>query len=96
MTAMRPIPGQVIRYSYLWADEYRRGREDSVKDRPCVIVMSVESLDDGNEVVTVLPVTHSPPNEAALAVEIPHVTKLRLGLDDLRSWIVVSEANRFV
>src|SRR5271157_462561 len=28
-------------------------------------------------------------------VEIPGVTKSRLGLDDGRSWIVVSEANRF-
>jgi hypothetical protein len=31
----------------------------------------------------------------ALAVEIPHATKRRLGLDDARSWVVLTEANRF-
>lgn len=95
MAALRPIPGQVVRYSYLWADEHHRGHEDGVKDRPCVIVMSVDSLADGTEIVTVLPVTHSPPGDPALAVEIPHATKIRLGLDDARSWIVLSEAHRF-
>jgi hypothetical protein len=30
------------------------------------------------------------------AVEIPQATKRRLGLDDGRSWVVVSEGNRFV
>jgi hypothetical protein len=43
----------------------------------------------------VLPVTHSPPRDPALAVEIPFATKRRLGLDDERSWIVLTEANRF-
>ena len=48
--------------------------------------------------VTVLPVTHTPPtrSDADLAVEIPADTKRRLGLDDDRSWIVLTEANRFV
>ena len=46
--------------------------------------------------MTVLPITHTPPSNPALAVEIPHPTKRRLGLDDDRSWIVLTEANRFV
>jgi hypothetical protein len=32
----------------------------------------------------------------ALAVEIPHLNKQRLGLDDERCWVVLTEANRFV
>jgi len=40
-------------------------------------------------------VTHTPPADSRLAVEIPTATKTRLGLDDARSWIVLSEANRF-
>ncbi|UVC09346.1 type II toxin-antitoxin system PemK/MazF family toxin [Rhizobium sp. TH2] len=95
MAPLRPIPGQVIRYSYLWADEHRRGREEGAKDRPCVVILAVESMQDGNEFVTVLPVTHSPPGNQTHSIEIPHATKLRLGLDDQRSWIVLSEANRF-
>lgn len=30
-----------------------------------------------------------------LAIEIPAATKRRFGLDDERSWIVITEANRF-
>lgn len=91
-----PLPSQVIRYSYLWNAEYQRGQEEGVKDRPCAVVLMVKN-DDGGEIVTVLPITHTPPSnsEAALAIEIPTETRRRLGLDDGRSWIILSEANRF-
>ena len=39
----RPVPGLVVRYSYLWLDEHRRGREEGVKDRPCAIVLGSAS-----------------------------------------------------
>ena len=42
-----------------------------------------------------VPVTHSPPADPATAIEIPAVTKARLGLDAQRSWIVCNEANVF-
>jgi hypothetical protein len=90
-----PVPGLVIRYSYLWAEEYGSGREEGVKDRPCAIIL-VSTEDSGERVVTVLPVTHAPPCDPRFAVEIPQATKRRLGLDDERSWVVLSEANRFV
>ena len=51
--------------------------------------------DEGGKLVTVLPVTHAPPSDPALAVEIPAATKRRLGLDKVRSWVVLTEANRF-
>ena len=95
MPLPRPVPGLVIRYSYLWLEEHRRGREEGVKDRPCAIILATRS-DDGDESVTVLPITHSQPNDPALALEVPPATKQRLGLDGERSWIVLSEANRFV
>jgi hypothetical protein len=90
-----PVPGLVIRYSYLWREEHQRGQEEGVKDRPCAIIL-VTADDGGDQIVTVLPVTHTPPQDPALAVEIPHATKRRLGLDDDRSWIVLTEANRFI
>jgi hypothetical protein len=34
ITLPKPEPGLVIRYSYLWHDEHRQGREEGVKDRP--------------------------------------------------------------
>ncbi len=90
-----PVPGLVIRYSYLWAEEYGSSREEGIKDRPCAIIL-VSTEDSGERMVTVLPVTHAPPFDSGLAVEIPQATKSRLGLDDERSWVVLSEANRFV
>ncbi len=91
-----PIPerGLVVSYAYLWWSEYARGQEEGVKDRPCVVILSVED-DDGVAIVTVAPITHSAPTNVETAVEIPSATKERLGLDDARSWIVVSEVNRF-
>ncbi len=94
MAFPEPVAGLVLRYSYLWYEEHRRGQEEGVKDRPCAVVMVVAG-DHGRKVVTVLPVTHTPPSDPALAVELPHATKQRLGLDAERSWVVLTEANRF-
>ena len=94
MALPTPVPGLVIRYAYLWRAEHLRGLEEGLKDRPCAVVLVVED-EDGRPTVTVVPVTHSPPYNASDAIEIPPATKRRLGLDDDRSWIVVSEANVF-
>jgi len=89
-----PVPGLVIRYSYLWRDEFLKGREDGVKDRPCALIL-ITHTEDGEEIVTVLPLTHTPPRDLNDALEVPRDLKSRLGLDDERSWIVLTEANRF-
>jgi hypothetical protein len=91
----RPVRGLVIRYSFLWREEAARGIEEGAKDRPCAVILVTEDDPDG-PVVTVLPITHSPPTDGSLAVELPGATKRRLGLDDDRSWIVVTDANRFI
>jgi hypothetical protein len=91
----KPVQGLVIRYSYLWRTEHLRGHEEGVKDRPCAVIL-VTTAKDGREIITVLPVTHSPPSSDTPAVEIPYETKQRLGLDSERSWVVLTEANRFV
>lgn len=90
-----PVPGLVIRYSYLWHSEHAAGREEGQKDRPCAIVAALRPDDAGETRVLVLPVTHSPPAQAALAVEIPARVKERLRLDGERSWVVLSEWNEF-
>jgi hypothetical protein len=45
--------------------------------------------------VLVLPITHLAPKDAGDAVEIPLKVKQRLGLDDARSWVVLTEWNEF-
>ncbi len=89
-----PTPALVIQYCYLWHGEFLAGREEGVKDRPCVIAAAVKRA-AGRMRVVVLPVTHSPPDDPAAAIEIPLETKTRLGPGSERSWIVVSEWNEF-
>ncbi|MBV8192831.1 MAG: type II toxin-antitoxin system PemK/MazF family toxin, partial [Alphaproteobacteria bacterium] len=91
-----PEPGLVVSYAYLWHTEYQAGQEEGHKDRPCVIVLVTEQQADGKTLVTVLPITHTAPTDAASSVEIPLSIKKHLGLDDARSWIVVSEGNEFL
>jgi PemK-like, MazF-like toxin of type II toxin-antitoxin system len=90
-----PVPGLVIRYAYLWADEHDAGREEGAKDRPAAVVVAHTDR-NGQLVVVVLPVTHSAPNDPTEAIEIPPDTKCRLGLDGERSWIVLTEMNVFL
>jgi len=91
----KPVPGLVICYSYLWSDEHRQGLEEGRKNRPCAII-AARRIVEGREVVTVVPITHSPPADPADAIEIPAPLKAYLGLDDMRSWVLVSETNDFL
>jgi hypothetical protein len=95
MALPKPVPGLVIRYSYLCRREYLAGRDEGQKDRPCAIIAALLVDENGDVRVLVLPITHSPPNTAH-AVEIPAAVKKRLQLDDARSWIVFSEWNEFI
>jgi PemK-like, MazF-like toxin of type II toxin-antitoxin system len=90
-----PHPGLVISYAYLWAREHGQGAEEGRKDRPCAIV-AARQLIEGREVVTVVPITHTPPSDPADAIEIPPALKAHLGLDGMPSWIVVTETNDFL
>ena len=94
MSLPPPEPGLVIRYSYLWHHEHLRKLEEGRKDRPAVIML-VLANHDADSSVTVLPITHSEP-AAGTGIEIPTAVKKHLCLDDLRSWVIVSEGNRFV
>jgi hypothetical protein len=83
----------VIRYGYLWLHEHDQGREEG-KSRPAAVIIVLDD-DPHHPLVTVVPITHAPPTDVAASIEIPSVTKRRLGLDDDRSWIITSEANDF-
>ena len=87
--------GWIFRYAYLWDRQHREGREEGDKDRPCLVLAVVSTDEGGGRIVRVLPITHSPPSDPAGAIEIPTRVKERLRLDDARSWIVLTESNRF-
>lgn len=97
MPLPEPTNALVIRYSYLWYREWQQGQEEGIKDRPCAVVLCMQN-EDQDKIVTVLPITHTPPSisGAEFFIEIPVATKRRLNLDSERSWIVLTEANRFI
>ena len=88
--------GWIFRYSYLWDWQHREGREEGDKDRPCLVLAIVMVTEAGAPVVRVLPITHAPPADPGDAIEIPAALKNQLRLDHERSWIVLTESNRFV
>jgi len=90
-----PEPGLVIRYSYLWHDDARRGREEGIKDRPCAIVLATRRSSEERMMVIVAPITHTPPRDETAAIPLPLPVKRRLGLDEAPSWIVTDDVNVF-
>ena len=93
-----PEVGLVISYSFLWSEEAQQGQVEGRKDRPCAIVMAVETdeRDAGRPYqIAVVPITHVPHGNPEVAIEIPAAVKRHLGLDEDRSWIVVDEFNTF-
>ena len=50
---------------------------------------------DGRTQVAVAPITHSPPHDPNIAIEIPLRVKEHLGLDSERSWVILEEVNIF-
>jgi mRNA-degrading endonuclease toxin of MazEF toxin-antitoxin module len=88
-----PQIGLVIRYDFLWSHEREKGLIEGAKERPCVIVTAITRKDDGAMEILVAPITHSPPQEGTIAIEIPHKVGRHLGLDDDRSFIIANESN---
>lgn len=90
-----PEAGLVISYSYLWSHEYKLGKLEGLKNRPCAIILVVQK-EDGGKKVTVAPITHTVPNDPDVAIEIPVKVKTHLGLDSEQSWIILDDFNEFL
>jgi hypothetical protein len=79
----------------LWAREAAQGEESGRKDRPVVVVIAAEARGDRTQLL-VAPITHNEPDRPGDAIELPPNVKRQLGLDRARSWIVLTELNRFL
>jgi hypothetical protein len=91
-----PQVGLVIAYAYLWSDEAEQGQVEGRKDRPCAIVVATEAPEPNQrKQVAVVPITHAPPYDPRVAIEVPRRVKEHLGLDSERSWVVLNEFNVF-
>lgn len=91
MPLPEPRPGLVIRYGYLWTREAAIGR-DQGKERPACLVAAMDSIALPRFVV-ILAITQARPDKGTVGVEIPAKVREALGLDDVPSWIIVSEHN---
>lgn len=91
MALPEPKPGLVIRYDYLWSHAAAAGR-DQGKERPACLVAASDSSVRPRFVV-ILPITHSPPDDDTVGIEIPAKVRQALGLDDAPGWVIVSEYN---
>jgi hypothetical protein len=74
MPLPEPALGLVIHFAFLWRHERDAGREDAAKDRPCAIVL-LRRETGVDTIVTVAPLTHRPPRDPAMAVEVPPAVK---------------------
>lgn len=86
--------GLVVRYDYLWAREFDRGRNTS-KDRPACVMFVGAAVPEraGQRRVFIAPITHAAPDADVAALELPPLEKRRLGLDDAPSWLLLCEVN---
>ncbi len=72
-----PEPGLVIAYAYLWHHEHLAGADEGRKNRPVVVTLITRQ--EGGEAieVTVLPITHRPPDIRALREGVRHARDIR-------------------
>jgi mRNA-degrading endonuclease toxin of MazEF toxin-antitoxin module len=88
-----PTAGLVVRYDYLWKREFLGNKSEGAKNRPCAVVVPMTVGPDNILRVILAAITHSPPQNASDAIEIPLSAKRAIGLDSVPSWIVVDEVN---
>lgn len=88
MSIPAPVRGAIAHFAYLWADEKAAGATEARKDRPCVIFAVL-----ADNRVLLAPITHTPPEDPEMAVEIPLSLKAALRLDASPAWIVAAELN---
>jgi hypothetical protein len=93
LTFPSPEIGLVISYSYLWRYERAAGHTEGKYDRPAAIILVQEQ--GLKPLVTVVPITHSLPRTADVAIPSPRKVAAELGFDSQQSWVVVSDSNQF-
>lgn len=72
----------------------RRGPQGSAL--PIILAITNPADETGtSKTVAVAPITHSPPPDPDVTVEVPTRVKEHLGLDSERSWVILSELNVF-
>lgn len=94
MMSREYLPGQVIKYPYLWAWQNERGETEGRKARPTCVVVAVRGANDGLTHLGLLAITTQPPQADRIALEVSAIECRRAGLADLKQcWVVIDEYN---
>ncbi len=88
-----PLPGLtlglVVRYEYVWS----RNANTADKDHPACVVGTYFNAAKQADIVVYLPISHTPPGEGDIGIELSDHAKRVAGLDARRQWVLVSECN---
>jgi hypothetical protein len=96
MALPAPVPGLVVRYSYLWNQEYRQGRRMRDWENEDTNLATRVRADHTDDRAGAILFTFVTPSDMEFAVEIPAKVKERLALGQEQSWVVLSEWNEFI
>ena len=91
--AVNPEVLLVVHYDYLWKSDDDKGRIESDKPHPAMIVQARDSDKFDGKHVYFVAISHTPPKADEGGVEIPQQVARKLGLDHERMWIKTHEIN---
>jgi hypothetical protein len=91
-----PKVGDVVPFSFLWADQHAAGEDAGRKVRPCVVVAALQRGEGPARRVAVAPITSVTPKAERFALELPGQLKRKLELDAPRSCVICDEFNYFI
>lgn len=80
-------------YEYLWHRRAQEAADTADKDHPACIVATFRREGWPEEYVVYLPISHSPPADGEVGIEVPDMVKRKAGLDSALQWVLVSECN---
>jgi hypothetical protein len=90
-----PIPslelGLVVRYEYLW--HRRRDASTADKYHPACVIATFRNEGVAEDFVVYLPISHTPPADGEVGVELSSHAKRVAGLDSAPQWLLISECN---
>jgi hypothetical protein len=90
-----PLPGLdlglIVRYEYLW--HRRKDAPTADKDHPACVIATFRNEGAADDFVVYLPISHTPPGQGEVGVELSAHAKRAAGLDSAPQWVLISECN---
>jgi hypothetical protein len=89
-----PPRGSVVTYPYLWLRQSLAGETEGRKERPCCLLLAIETPATQEHHLMLLAISSQKPSPDQEAIEVPAIERRRAGLSRYPgAWIVTSEFN---